>query len=171
MAQFFLQGWRMYLPDVAVLAAVFAALLLRKRREGWRRNGLRALFFVYLTGVLWVTVLPVLSLLPCPFHYAPMELRPFFDLKQGYGNAARQLALNVVMTIPFGLLYPPLRKRGFFATAAATLALSLTIELVQPLLPTARTADITDVICNTAGGIVGYVLHLLFRPLFSSEYR
>ena len=100
-----------------------------------------------------------------------MELRPFFDLKQGYGNAARQLALNVVMTIPFGLLYPPLRKRGFFATAAATLVLSLTIELVQPLLPTARTADITDVICNTAGGIVGYVLHLLFRPLFSSEYR
>lgn len=171
MAQFFLQGWRMYLPDVAVLAAVFAALLLRKRREGWRRNGLRALFFVYLTGVLWVTVLPVLSLLPCPFHYAPMELRPFFDLKQGYGNAARQLALNVVMTIPFGLLYPPLRKRGFFATAAATLALSLTIELVQPLLPTARTADITDVICNTAGGIIGYVLHLLFRPLFSSGYR
>lgn len=171
MAQFFLQGWRMYLPDVAVLAAVFAALLLRKRREGWRRNGLRALFFVYLTGVLWVTVLPVLSLLPCPFHYAPMELRPFFDLKQGYGNAARQLALNVVMTIPFGLLYPPLRKRGFFATAAATLVLSLTIELVQPLLPTARTADITDVICNTAGGIIGYVLHLLFRPLFSSEYR
>ena len=68
MAQFFLQGWRMYLPDVAVLAAVFAALLLRKRREGWRRNGLRALFFVYLTGVLWVTVLPVLSRLPCPFH-------------------------------------------------------------------------------------------------------
>lgn len=171
MAQFFLQGWRMYLPDVAVLAAVFAALLLRKRREGWRRNGLRALFFVYLTGVLWVTVLPVLSLLPCPFHYAPMELRPFFDLKQGYGNAARQLALNVVMTIPFGLLYPPLRKRGFFATAAATLVLSLTIELVQPLLPTARTADITDVICNTAGGIIGYVLHLLFRPLFSSGYR
>ena len=171
MAQFFLQGWRMYLPDVAVLAAVFAALLLRKRREGWRRSGLRALFFVYLTGVLWVTVLPVLSLLPCPFHYAPMELRPFFDLKQGYGNAARQLALNVVMTIPFGLLYPPLRKRGFFATAAATLVLSLTIELVQPLLPTARTADITDVICNTAGGIIGYVLHLLFRPLFSSEYR
>lgn len=171
MAQFFLQGWRLYLPDVAVLAVVFAALLLHKRREGWRRNGLRSLFFVYLTGVLWVTVLPVLSLLHCPFHYAPMELRPFFDLQQGYGNAARQLALNVVMTIPFGLLYPPLRKRGFFATAAATLALSLTIELVQPLLPTARTADITDVICNTAGGIVGYVLHLLFRPLFSSEYR
>lgn len=171
MAQFFLQGWRLYLPDVAVLAVVFAALLLHKRREGWRRNGLRSLFFVYLTGVLWVTVLPVLSLLPCPFHYAPMELRPFFDLQQGYGNAARQLALNVVMTIPFGLLYPPLRKRGFFATAAATLALSLTIELVQPLLPTARTADITDVICNTAGGIIGYVLHLLFRPLFSSEYR
>ncbi len=171
MARLFLQNWRLYLPDIAVLAVVFAALLLHKRREGWRRNGLRALFFVYLTGVLWVTVLPVLSLLPCSFHYAPMELRPFFDLKQGYGNAARQLALNVVMTIPFGLLYPPLRKRSFFATTVATLVLSLTIELVQPLLPTARTADITDVICNAAGGIVGYILYRLFRPLFSGAYR
>ena len=39
--------------------------------------------------------------------------------------------------------------------------MSLCIELVQPLLPTARTADITDLICNTAGAIVGYGL---YRP-------
>ena len=33
--------------------------------------------------------------------------------------------------------------------------------MVQPLLPTARTADITDLICNTAGALVGYGL---YRP-------
>ena len=36
-----------------------------------------------------------------------------------------------------------------------------TFYLDDTLLPTARTADITDLICNTAGALVGYGL---YRP-------
>ena len=46
-----------------------------------------------------------------------------------------------------------------------TLALSLSIELLQPLLNGARRSDITDVITNTLGGLLGYLLFLAFRPL------
>lgn len=38
------------------------------------------------------------------------------------------------------------------------MALSLSIELLQPFLNGARSADITDVITNTAGGLLGYGL-------------
>lgn len=139
------------LPDLAVLAAVYLlALLPRWRGLGHCVLAVRTVFFIYLVCVLGVTLLPVLANLPklAGNHYALMELEPFRDLRNGYGNAARQLSLNVVMTVPFGFLWP--------------LLLSLCIELLQPLLTTNRTSDITDVIANTAGGLVGYLLFLPF---------
>ena len=153
------------LPDLAVLAAVYLLVLLPR----WRGLGhcvlaVRTVFFIYLVCVLGVTLLPVLANLPklAGNHYALMELEPFRDLRNGYGNAARQLSLNVVMTVPFGFLWPLVRrKRGLCRAVLAALLLSLCIELVQPLLPTARMSDITDLICNTAGGLIGYGL---YRP-------
>ena len=147
----FTQNLAQYLPDAAVLAAVFLLLLPRWRRQGRRRLAVSALFYLYMAGVLWVTVLPVL-------------LEPFRDLRLGYGNAPRQLLLNALMTVPLGFLWPLVRRRsGLLRAVGAAFLLSLCIELVQPLLPTARTADITDLICNTAGGLAGYVLYLPWK--------
>lgn len=161
--EFFTFVLPLYAPDLLVLAAVYLLLLRGWKREGGRRVAVHTVFWVYLLGVLWVTVLPVLSLWGVHHPYVPMNMEPFRDLKAGYGNAARQLALNVVMTVPFGVLWPVVRRgrAGVFRTVGAAFLLSLCIELVQPLLPTARTSDVTDLICNTAGGLVGYAL---YRP-------
>ena len=155
------------LPDLAVLAAMYLlALLPRWKRAGSRTLAVRTVFFLYMVCVLGVTLLPVLANLPklAGNRYVPMELEPFRDLRNGYGNAARQLTLNVVMTVPFGFLWPLVRrgKAGVFRTVGAAFLLSLCIELLQPLLTTHRTADITDLIANTFGGLVGYVLFLPF---------
>ncbi len=42
-----------------------------------------------------------------------------------------------------------------------TAALSLSVELLQPLINAARSADITDVITNTAGGLIGYAVYAI----------
>ena len=44
---------------------------------------------------------------------------------------------------------------------------SLGIELLQPLINGSRSADITDLITNTIGGMGGYVLYIAFRPITS----
>ena len=154
------------LPDLAVLAAVYLLVLLpRWRRAGGRTLAVRTAFFLYLVCVLGVTLLPVLGNLPklAGNRYVPMELEPFRDLRNGYGNAARQLVLNVVMTVPFGFLWPLVRqRRGLWRTVLAAFLLSLGIEFLQPLLTTHRTADITDLIANTVGGLAGYLLFLPF---------
>ena len=84
----FTQNLPQYLPDAAVLAAVFLLLLPRWRRQGRRRLAVSALFYLYMAGVLWVTVLPVLSMIGVHHPYRPMVLEPFRDLRLGYGNAA-----------------------------------------------------------------------------------
>ena len=42
--------------------------------------------------------------------------------------------------------------------------MTLGIELLQPLISGTRSSDITDVITNMTGGILGYGLYLVFRP-------
>lgn len=163
MAENFIRLLPRYAPDLLVLAGTYLLLLTRWKKQGWRRAAVYTVFYLYMVGVLWVTVLPVLSMWGMHHPYAPMILEPFRDLRLGYGDAARQIGLNVLMTVPFGVLWPVVRRgrAGIFRTVGAAFLLSLCIELVQPLLPTARTSDITDLICNTAGGLAGY---LLYRP-------
>ena len=158
------------LPDLAVLTVIYLLVLRPRWREAGRRTlAVRSVFCLYIVCVLGVTLLPVLSNLPelVGNRYVPMELEPFRDLRNGYGNAARQLALNVVMTVPLGFLWPLVRgKKGVWRAVLAAFLLSLCIELLQPLLTTNRTSDITDVIANTTGGLVGYLLFLpVGRPL------
>lgn len=158
------------LPDLAVLAVIYLLVLRPRWREAGRRTlAVRSVLCLYIVCVLGVTLLPVLSNLPelAGNRYVPMELEPFRDLRNGYGNAARQLALNVVMTVPLGFLWPLVRgKKGAWRAVLAAFLLSLCIELLQPLLTTNRTSDITDVIANTAGGLAGYLLFLpVGRPL------
>ena len=37
--------------------------------------------------------------------------------------------------------------------------------MLQPLINGDRTADMTDIITNVIGGIIEYVIYLIFRPL------
>ena len=159
--------------DLLVLTLIYCIWLLpRWRSRGRTRLAVNSVMYLYLVGVLYVTLMPILAALPfCRNHpYIPMHLVPFDDILRGYGDAARQLILNVVMTVPFGFLLPLCRrcagkKCGILRCLLLTLALSLSIELLQPLLNGARRSDITDVITNTLGGLLGYLLFLAFRPL------
>jgi glycopeptide antibiotics resistance protein len=71
--------------------------------------------------------------------------------------------LNIAMTVPLGLLVPLLvRIRTAGAAALVGLAVSATIELTQGvgniLLSGGRTADVNDVIANTVGTVLGWLL-------------
>ncbi len=75
----------------------------------------------------------------------------------------RQILLNVLMMIPFGFLLPVIKKCRLWRCIMYTFLLSLIIELLQPLINDYRSADITDLITNTIGGLVGYLLYLVLR--------
>ncbi len=161
-----------YVIDFAALALLYFLWLCPK----WKRHGKRVLaintvMFLYLSGVLLVTLMPVITSLPFCFshRYIPMHMEPFDDAINGRGDFIRQIVLNVIMMVPFGLLYPLCRsaagkKCGLLRCVIMAMALSLSIELLQPLINSARSADITDVITNTTGGLLGYTFYTLFAP-------
>ena len=159
-----------YLIDFTALALLYAFVFFKK----WRARGrdvllVNTLMYGYLSLVLFVTLMPVIPALPFVFDhpYVPMNLVPFIDVSAGRGDFMRQVVLNVIMTVPFGFLFPLTRNRhaGFITTAWFCFWMSLGIELLQPLFHGFRSSDVTDLITNVAGGVLGYVLHLLCRPV------
>lgn len=149
--------------------ALLYGLVLFKR---WRGKGkgvllVNTLMYLYLSLVLYFTMMPVITSIPFVFNhrYVPMNLVPFIDVSMGRGDFFRQVVLNIIMTMPFGFLFP-LTKKGdgkFGKTVLSCFLMSLGIELLQPFFN--RSSDITDLITNVAGGVLGYVLYMIFRPV------
>ena len=70
-----------------------------------------------------------------------------------------QMAANVVLFVPFGLALSLRSWRvPLWRVAMVSAAFSVGIELTQGLAGNGRSADITDVLMNTLGGICGWVL-------------
>lgn len=161
-----------YIIDVIALVLLYALVFFRR----WKRRGrdvllVHTLMYLYLSLVLLVTLMPILTALPFIRNhpYKPMNLIPFIDVLEGRGDFIRQVVLNVVMTMPFGFLYPLTRSKGasFGRTVLCCFLMSLGIELLQPLLDGFRASDITDLITNVLGGIFGYICYLVCKPVTS----
>ncbi len=157
-----------YFIDFTVLVFLYAIVFFRK----WKTQGkdsllVNTLMYAYLSLLLYFTMMPVVTSIPFMLDhpYKPMNLVPFIDVSMGRGDFFRQVVLNVIMTLPFGFLFPLTQTRTakFGRTVFFCFLMSLGIELLQPFFD--RSSDITDLITNVIGGALGYGLYAIFEPV------
>ena len=157
-----------YFIDFAVLVLLYLFIFFKKWRiKGRDRLLVNTLMYAYLSLVLFFTMMPVITSIPfiLDHPYKPMNLVPFIDVTLGRGDFFRQVGLNVIMTLPFGFLFPLTqgKKAKFGLTVFSCFLMSLGIELLQPFFD--RSSDITDLITNVIGGVMGYGLYFIFKPI------
>ena len=98
-----------YLIDFTVLVFLYIFVFFRRwRTQGRDRLLVNTLMYAYLSLVLYFTMMPVVVSIPFMLNhpYTPMNLVPFIDVSLGRGDFLRQVFLNVIMTLPFGFLFP-----------------------------------------------------------------
>ncbi|WP_416959586.1 VanZ family protein [Streptomyces sp. Agncl-13] len=117
--------------------------------------------------VAFAVVLAKLTLEPSPASKALVHtnLHPGRSLKAyldqpAMRDAIRQIGGNVLLGIPFGVLVPVFapRARGILRVLLLTATVMLLVEFAQGALITGRAFDIDDVILNTSGALIGWVL-------------
>jgi glycopeptide antibiotics resistance protein len=164
------------LPMVAgltVLAYLAVFLLVRRRRARppWPRVAAEFLLTGSLVAFVYITqIMQFGNGMGDLLNLTPLRA---FSIAAEYGLAntegLTQLALNVLITFPIGLLLPvvfPRRFGGVLRVFLAGLALTVTTELVQ--LATGRNADLDDVIANGAGAALGAAVTVLGRAVARS---
>ena len=130
----------------------------------WYKNKKRYVFqilmFVYLMMVIEKTLFPI-EFIDLEYNiWDRINLVPFSE------GLTQNGILNIIMTVPFGFLLPCVKRGSITAFKALlyALLLSICIEILQPLINGARSSDITDVITNTIGGIIGYTAYVVCKP-------
>ena len=158
------------LVDFVVLIIIYFLKFYKK----WKAKGRDVLLvnttmYIYLSFVLYFTLMPIVTSIPFVFNhpYTPMNLVPFVDVLNSRGDFIRQVGLNVIMTVPFGFLLPLTKKENakLLKVVLYTFLLSLSIEILQPFISGSRSSDITDIITNVTGGMFGYIMYFIFKPL------
>ena len=126
-----------------------------------RRASCYLMMSLYLAAVDAVVGLPSLLYIRLDQN---INLVPFAYMFSDYRNSL----LNVLLFVPLGFSLPVLWKRfrSLLWTGLFGLSFSLSIELLQLL--TLRATDINDLMTNTTGTILGWLLGRLVLRLFPS---
>lgn len=78
---------------------------------------------------------------------------------------------NVLAFLPYGFFIPITLDgyKSFFKVSLLSMFFSTCVELIQ-LLTRVGSFDIDDIILNTLGSMIGYILYLLFlRPFYNKK--
>ena len=88
------------------------------------------------------------------------EIKRFIEYRKELGSFAvfTNLFGNILIFVPYGFFISMAsRSRGFFMTFFYSLGLSMCVEIFQ-ILTKVGSFDVDDLLLNTLGGILGYIL-------------
>ncbi|MEU4893652.1 VanZ family protein [Streptomyces sp. NPDC044780] len=87
------------------------------------------------------------------------SLRTYLD-QPAFRDTVKQIGGNVLLGVPFGVLLPMLvpKARGAVRVVVVTALVMVAVETAQGLIVEGRAFDIDDVILNTTGALLGYVV-------------
>lgn len=144
------------LASAVVLLPVYVIsglVLFRDRSWRWRAGYL--LLGLYFAALFSVVGLPQID---CLVFEPSVHLVPLADVLAGSASYRMSAALNVLLFVPAGVLLPMLWG-GFdraWRTVLFGFCLSFGVEWLQ--LFTFRLTDVDDLICNTLGSAIGWLI-------------
>lgn len=101
------------------------------------------------------------------------EIRRYLQYPHILGASAvlTNLVGNVVGFLPFGVILPVLKRnmRSFWKILLLSFEFSAMIEVTQ-LITRVGSFDVDDIILNTAGGVLGYILFAICNCLRRKYY-
>jgi glycopeptide antibiotics resistance protein len=159
-----------------IIAAILLVITLLIMRKKFKHSGIYlsffGLFIVYLLMVAKYTLFPITFGIPefidRELVLNSVNLIPFNQLM------IENVILNVILTLPFGFLLPLVKKvKKNQVVLLWSILLPLIIETTQLLIGLAtgileRRVDVTDVICNFIGVLVGFSIYRIFTSILKN---
>jgi glycopeptide antibiotics resistance protein len=172
-----------YSTDKRLLALAITVLLLyawiitgviRRKQDTVFQWLLQSSFYVYIFSVLTLTGYFILfkevsahgwwdKMMMRVARKNGVNLTPFYSIKH-YGLFAYQVLGNFIMLLPLGIYIPLMYKKisGFITVTFVCMLVSAGIELMQ-LVTNFRVTDIDDIILNTIGAGMGYIVYAIVK--------
>lgn len=131
-----------------------------------------ALFTIYLLILTWIILFKMQFSLTAFGQYRNINLIPYAGSLIVNGRIdLSEIFQNIFVFVPTGIYMCMLdNSRSFLQKALPVAVFSLTLEVLQYVFAIGAT-DITDLIGNTLGGIIGIAIYQLIQKLLKSENK
>ena len=135
-----------------------------------QRNLTRILFAVYILILVWILLFKMSFSLDELYKNRSINLIPFMGSVVVNGRIyINEIIDNILVFIPLGIYICMLKEDwSILRKISVGFFISLGIEVLQFVLAIGAT-DITDLIGNTLGGIIGIGVFYLFSKLFKNK--
>ena len=120
---------------------------------------LKISLIVYVLLLTWIIVFKFRLKLADLKYIRSINIIPFKS--NGMVNGIRETFINLVLFIPFGMYLEYLFKNKRISNIATIILTSLCYEVLQYILHIG-VSDITDIIMNTLGGVIGMILVYIY---------
>ena len=173
---FYLLRMAKYMAVALPFILLFRYFVYRKtRRFNFRHELVLTALILWIVGILSQTVFPreFLDNAPITEQMLFINLIPFRFVNTYFEqqNTTMDFLGNIGVFIPIGFLLPLAYRIGAKSVLLGA-GFSLVIELLQ--LFSVRVTDINDLIFNTCGGTVGYLLYVVLNnhfPTFTDKFK
>lgn len=128
------------------------------------------LLIFYMMALVWIVLFKFQFSLGQLDHFRSVNLIPFTGSVIVNGRIDfNEIIQNVMAFVPFGILISSLwKEKTVIMKIAPVLGVSLIFEILQFVFAIGA-SDITDLIMNTLGGIIGIGVYSLFSKIFKSK--
>lgn len=136
-----------------------------------KRNTLTlVLFLIYFLALIWLILFKLQFSIPVTKEGRVVNLIPFLGSFSDNGVIRfAEIRVNILAFIPFGIYICMLKSKwSFVKKVLATVVLTLAFEITQFIFEIGR-ADITDVLNNTLGGIIGIGIYALLSKVLKGR--
>lgn len=123
-------------------------------------------FILYLLLLTWIIVFKFRFNLNDLKYIRTINIIPFAS--NGYINGMKETFVNLILFIPLGFYVQFMTKNKNFLKLLIIILVSFIFELLQYVFHVG-VSDVTDIIMNTLGGVVGIFLMFLFYKLLSKK--
>lgn len=132
----------------------------------------KILFIIYLLLLIWIILMKTEFSFNQIYRMRSTNFIPFAGTAV-YNNQLhyQEIYLNVLIFVPFGIYLSILKpKWNFMQKIIPIFLVSLSFESLQYLLMIGAT-DITDLLGNTLGGLLGILFYYLIKKLVKSKEK
>ena len=168
----------LFLLTISILYAWVLYFVAKRKQNSFWQVLLQSSFFVYVFMVLTLTGYFILFReLTYNGWWQKMMMRierrdhvnlELMEIFRIYKISDKQIIGNFVMLLPLGIYLPLLYKKlsAFIPFLLAALMIAILIEVLQ-LATSFRSVDIDDVLLNTTGAVVGFILYKIISSLIT----
>jgi len=167
----------LFLLTILILYAWILKYVFTHKQESFWKVLIQSSFFVYIFMVLTLTGYFILFRELTYSGWWQKMLQRFerrdhvnlelFEIFRIYKITDKQILGNLVMLLPLGIYLPLLYKKisRFVPVLLVSLLVAVFIEVLQ-LATSFRSVDIDDVLLNTSGACIGYLIYKLIKLSF-----